>query len=467
MAFTLNLHNDPRMFTAGNVKIDGSSSVNLYAKLLAQKQAKEDAMDEYVRNLTKGINPTGLRNSDRPAFDKLYQDYQNFAMGNKDAIRKRQGGADIQLQQKYQDLMNLVAESKQREEQKKPLVDILTDPNKRKNLNDDVFEHIQNHDAPLYATDAKGNLIRNEKSRAIDITGDMFKEPSFDYPKFYEGVSKGMQREKVRGGIISKDPVTGTVDVSYEEKFTPQQVQQIAANATRALADNPDNYKYYTKRLHNIVGTKEYDDLNQIYADNFGGKPQVRPDGKIIQDMIDSPEKLAAAEAAKQAMSLTSKGTEKVLDRDLANQRAINKIYISQAGSGKTKEVKPLDLREYRVVPGKGRDITELMQGVKVTGLPNGNSLLAKAVYYDPETQKVTYQEFTTRDEDKKFIKGGEKTVSLQTFLQNIKSNNPQADMTFLDGLWNPILNSNTPTAAPKNTPTKVSKPKKDPLGLF
>jgi hypothetical protein len=124
---------------------------------------------------------------------------------------------------------------------------------------------------------------------------------------------------------------------------------------------------------------------------------------------------------------------------EAVDQRAAPIIINNNSGST-TKPPAQIDLREYPDVAGGGKDITNLMQGIKVTGLPNGKTLLAEKVYYNPVNQKVTFKEYAERDESGAIITGGgEKTVSLTTFLQNIKSNNPGTDMKFLEGLRNPI----------------------------
>lgn len=125
-------------------------------------------------------------------------------------------------------------------------------------------------------------------------------------------------------------------------------------------------------------------------------------------------------------------------------------IIINNSGSGSSsKTPQQIDLTEYPDVTGGGKDITNLMQGIKVTGLPTGKTLLAEKVVFNPVTQKVTFKEYAERDPVTQQIitGGGEKTVSLTTFLQNIKSNNPGTDMKFLEGLRNPIT-----SAAPKPT---------------
>ena len=110
----------------------------------------------------------------------------------------------------------------------------------------------------------------------------------------------------------------------------------MSTNAARSLQDNEDYMDYYKRRLNNI-GEKEYNQLQDIYRNTIDpGQRVVNPDGtiSIVGGEIDSPQKLAMADAILQGKSMAQKGTKDILDRALANERAINKIYISQAGRG-------------------------------------------------------------------------------------------------------------------------------------
>jgi len=125
-------------------------------------------------------------------------------------------------------------------------------------------------------------------------------------------------------------------------------------------------------------------------------------------------------------------------------------IIINNSGSS-SKTPTQIDLREYPDEPGGGKNITDLMQGIKVTGLPTGKTLLAEKVVFNPATQKVTFKEFAERDGEGKIITGGqEKTLTLTTFLQNIRTNNPGVDMKFIEGLRNAITGAAPPKQEPK-----------------
>ena len=59
--------NDPRLYSGGSAEFDSTPTVNLYANLLAKKQAKMDALDEYDKKRLDTINPNGVRDVDRSA----------------------------------------------------------------------------------------------------------------------------------------------------------------------------------------------------------------------------------------------------------------------------------------------------------------------------------------------------------------------------------------------------------------
>lgn len=95
-----------------------------------------------------------------------------------------------------------------------------------------------------------------------------------------------------------------------------------------------------------------------------------------------------------------------------------------------TNKTQPIDLREYPDVPG-GKDITSLMQGVNVSSLITGKAFAAEKVVYNPDTQDITIVEAGSDKPE---------TMSLTTFLQNIRPQNPAADIKWLrEGLSSPI----------------------------
>lgn len=122
-----------------------------------------------------------------------------------------------------------------------------------------------------------------------------------------------------------------------------------------------------------------------------------------------------------------------------------NRTYINNA-----KPSQQIDLREYPDVEG-GKDITSLMQGFDVVSVVTGKKFASDKVIYNPSSKKITFNNPTT---------GKNETMGLTTFLQNIRSNNANANVEWLrKGLNNPI------TGNKPSTPIKKEKTVSIPQG--
>lgn len=84
----------------------------------------------------------------------------------------------------------------------------------------------------------------------------------------------------------------------------------------------------------------------------------------------------------------------------------------------------PLNLSNY---PQEGKEfvVTKLAPGIKVTGLPDGKTLSATKIKFNPDTKEVT-----TTD-----VMGNTVTEDFETFRQNIATINTGVDLSFIDRL--------------------------------
>lgn len=81
------------------------------ARLLAQHQAKMDALDEYYRKLPLTINEKGVRDQERPDINKSMLGLKSYYIQNKDKIRKGDGAAAFNYEKMIRDHQDLVAQS--------------------------------------------------------------------------------------------------------------------------------------------------------------------------------------------------------------------------------------------------------------------------------------------------------------------------------------------------------------------
>ncbi len=85
--------------------------VQFSTQLLAQRKAKDEAIDNYYKDLPNTINDKGVRDRDIPAIAGVKTQIQEYWSKNKDAIRKGNTPEALALQKMYRDANYLVRES--------------------------------------------------------------------------------------------------------------------------------------------------------------------------------------------------------------------------------------------------------------------------------------------------------------------------------------------------------------------
>lgn len=299
---------NPHAYTGGAERFNPLPHTQLYIQLKQREQAKNEAFDEYLRNLNKNINSAGLRNQERPVFEQKLAEWQKFGMENRDKLRnprQDKGGASLEFQNKYQDILNLVAESKMEEEKKKPLIEIATDPNKRDRLSADIIPDIASHDEPIYITDKNGQIIRNPDRRSFDVSKIMFDPKPFEQDKYFKSFDD-VKRSDLSPTVV-KNPKDMTQTITTTSVFDQGAKDLIA---TRAVGEYMNN-----KSFKATIDKLNPDEYNDVYKKNYGHD-------------IQTPADLAAAYtlAGLQQKTVTSKLENDTFERQ-KQMAAINHGY--------------------------------------------------------------------------------------------------------------------------------------------
>ena len=310
---------NPNLYTGGNERVDSRPHVALYARLMEREQARNDAFDQYFRNLNKNINPAGMRNQEREVFEDKLKQWQQYGVQNKETIhnpRKDRGEASMNFQAGYQDLMNLVAESKQKEEMKKPWVEIYSDPNKRDRVNhEQAMQSLAAHDAGLFERDPNtGQWVRNQKRRDFNITDIDFDPKPHEPDKFFKGLEDIKPSESFEK-VTARDPKSLTQTVTTTSRFTQDDYDKTATRAVSSYG-NDKGFKKYIDDLYKDPNAKEVLKYNETFKNIYGHD-------------ISSPGDLAAAYAIEGKS--TSSTTSKLQDDKMAQfteqerQRQVNR----------------------------------------------------------------------------------------------------------------------------------------------
>lgn len=259
------LNNDARLFSGGNERIDIRPHIQLYAQLKQREQARNDAFDEYMRNINMKINPAGMRYQDMPAFESGLKKMQDFGIQNREAIqnpRKDGGVASMQFQQLYQQQLNRAASSKMASEGLKPFIEVNTDPKKARLLNKEkAMKAVQAHDQPQEIQDETGEFVPNPNFRPFNPSDLEFKNDPFDQNKFDKLFEK-INRNEIEIKEDAIDPNTMKQKVTKTSRFDQKAKDQIGEIAVTELHENPS--------FQDVVKSLNPDDYKDFYKKEFG-----------------------------------------------------------------------------------------------------------------------------------------------------------------------------------------------------
>lgn len=367
----------PSLYTGGAERFNSRPSVALYANLMARKQARDDAYDEYIRSLNKNVNPAGMRNQERQVFDEKLAEWQKFGMENRDAIRKRTGGMDMEFQRMYQGLLNTIQESKTEEERKKPAIELLLDPNKRDRIDEDGFmRDIASHDAPLYVKDEKtGQWMRNPDRKSLDFTGFSFNPKMMeteDWRKYDEAMDKAFPADKANTNIAPHPKDKYTNIVTTAKIYSPDKLKGIGDAAINDYeTDRRLNYSF--RKTHPFKEWKDehegqFNELNAAFQKAYPGKNITNEAELFAATQIQR--KLAPTIEEKTADNEAAKQADRVDLENLRNANARGRIYLRNSlDEEEETEVDDAMIDAFKDAYGRAKNMAKGKAGVALTTL--------------------------------------------------------------------------------------------------
>lgn len=382
-----------------------------------REAAEQEAIDKYIDDASKKLTTTGMRAQDVPNFLKMQNDFRQLSnqyKSTKDPYKR------LELQKKGDEMFLFIQKSKQADELAKPTREALKNPENRKKLNTEkMMQDLAIHDLPL---DFQGvSELGIPSRRDINPNASYYKETPFDFIKTFKEAATG-PGIKVSELSVSSDGKTKTIT----EGFGDSAIKSIASNFVKLVDIDEDKKNYYTIRAKDpqIYPAQKLADYDKKVKQYF---PDITVDD-------EDPLSIALAEAIIEAEKRKSQKFENA-----------PRISVSTGdGRGFTGRI---DLTPYRDV-GENKDVTDIFQGVKVTGLPKGESMLAKQVLYNQKKNEITVTEWVGRDLAGNPTGQQTRTIPYPVFLQNIKTLNPQADFRYIETL---------PSAKTGKAPSKLT----------
>lgn len=288
----------PEIYSGAAVVMDNRSLFD-YAQKIEERRAKralaeQEAVDNYLDDVSKKLTPTGMRAQDIPNFLKMQNDFRQLSVqykSSKDPYKR------LELQRKADEMFLYIQRSKQADELAKPTREALKNPENRKKLNTErMMQDLAIHDMPL---DFQGvPMLGIPQRKSINPNASYYRETPFDFQKQFDEVAKGP------GIAVSElEVIPGAKFNTIIKGFSKPTIGLIADNFVQGIDADEDKKSYYTIRAKNLPA----DTLAQ-----YGLKiKNYFPDMQVDEDLSNDPLQVALAEAIIEGERRKSQDIEK------------------------------------------------------------------------------------------------------------------------------------------------------------
>jgi hypothetical protein len=265
----LNIPNN--LYSEGAVVFDSQPLANMYHQYTMRAQARDEALDDYFRNLNKTINPAGVRNQDIEGLTKKQNEWTQFYQQNKNAIKNPRidnGKAYAEYQSRLQDMHNYIAQSKNASAISEDMAKARLDPNKGFMFEDDeVITKIGEHDKPL--TDPTHKTLNIQElsiqPKPIDVK---------EWQAMQKSAAAGLKpSEEVEG--ISVDPATFDTVTKVRKKYSPEDLQA-AGNRMKSFYQLDERVRRSANK--NLLNSPNAAELNEVYKSVYGKNAETPAD---------------------------------------------------------------------------------------------------------------------------------------------------------------------------------------------
>lgn len=263
--------NDPRLYSGGSAILDSTPSVNLYANLLAKKQAKIDALDEYDKKRIDTINPNGVRDVDREGLDGRIGQLRSFYNQNKDNIRKGGTPESYEYEKMFRNVGTYINQSKERTAKQEAAMKLYQERLKQDGrIPDDFIAELGENDAAIDAiSGVEKETGQVRKTKSFDITKWLSQPKPFNQQTYL----KSFADVKRLPGKPTYSEVPGQplkLTETIEETFDEGGKQVIAARAADKYQNSYSFSEQVKAEMQDPIARKKLEDVFQA---EFGTNP--------------------------------------------------------------------------------------------------------------------------------------------------------------------------------------------------
>lgn len=269
------IRNDPRMYSEGAVVFDTQPIVNMYANLMAKKQAKMEALDQYDKQRINNINGTGVRDQDREGLDQRVAQIQQFYQQNKDKIRKGGSSESYAYEKMFRDVSSYVNESKERTAKGDAAMKLYNERLKQDGrIPDDFINELHENEAGIDQLTGIDPLTgKPRKSKPLDITKWLSNPKPYNQQaslKAYADIKRTptVRYENIPGQPLKQNEIT-------EESFDNGAKQVIAV---RAANDYQNSFSFAEQVKSAVQDPLTRKTLYDTFVKEYGTPPAQQED---------------------------------------------------------------------------------------------------------------------------------------------------------------------------------------------
>ena len=286
------LINPSSLYSGGNVALDSTPSTNLYGQLLARKQAKMQALDQYDQQRINSVNGSGVRDRDREGFDTRLNELRNYYNQNKDSIRKGTTPQAYEYEKMFRNIGSYINQSKERTAKQDAAMKLHQERFKQDGVVPDDF---------ITAIEANDRGIDEEGSATFDLNKWLSSPKPFNQDSFKKGFAdiKRNVKETVRENVPDDPLKVREIPI---EKFDKEGLGVIA---NRSADKYENSFSFRTQVQNEVKDPIRRGELAKKFQDVYGINPSIPEDYatayalELIQDKIAGKPTLVTNETAK------------------------------------------------------------------------------------------------------------------------------------------------------------------------
>lgn len=320
MATTVNTN----PWAAGAVVFNTQPYAAFYERQMLRQQAKQDALENYFKDLGKNVTSAGMRSQDVPVLLQKNKDWQEFYMHNKAAIlnpKLDNGQAYSQYMRGYQDQLGLTSESKNEAKKDQDLAKLRFNPEAKHIFDDPKFiEDKELDDLP----------IGDPKRKRFDLS-------TAALPPKPIGVKELDAYNKYLTGKIQFDKIPGEVEniggfktrTPIYTQYSPENQKKIGANAADAY-DTDRTWRNEAVKFFDQIKDDpiELDRYNKVYKSLYDNDIDTPREAWIAKGILDNNMKATEYKEGKDEYSMQL-ALQKIKHADAKDLLRMKKSYES------------------------------------------------------------------------------------------------------------------------------------------